>query len=124
MQQIWKLSSFPGHRKRSIFIPIPKKGSPKECSNYHTIALVSHTSKIMFKVLQARLQIYVNRELPEVQNGFGKSRGPEIKLSTSAGSSKKEENSRKTNKKKTYVSDLLTMSKPLTVWITINCGKF
>ena len=68
-----KLSS--GHRQRSVFIPIPKKGNPKECSNYHTIALISHASKVMLKILQAVLQQYVNRELPDVQAGFRKGRG-------------------------------------------------
>ena len=76
-------------RTRSVFILIPKKGNAKECSNYHTIALISHTSKVMLKILQARLQQYVNCELPDVQAGFRKSKGPEIKLPTSAGSSKK-----------------------------------
>ena len=61
--------------KRSVFIPIPKKGNAKECSNYHTIALISHASKVMHKILQARLQQYVNRELPDVQAGFRKGRG-------------------------------------------------
>ena len=91
----------------------------QECSNYHTIALISHASKVMLKILQARLQQYVNRELPDVQAGFRKSEEPEIKLPTSAGSSKKQESSRKTS-----ISALLTMPKPLTVWITINCRKF
>ena len=68
-----KLSS--GHRKRSIFIPILKKGNAKECSNYHTIALTSHASKVMFKILRARLQKYMNWELPDVQVGFTKGRG-------------------------------------------------
>ena len=77
-------------------------------------------SKVMLKILQARLQQYVNRELPDVQAGFRKGREePEIKLPTSAGSWKKQESSRKTS-----ISPLLTMPKPLTVWITINCGKF
>ena len=71
-QQTGKLSS--GHWKRSVFIPIPKKGSAKECSNYRTIALVSHTNKVMLKILQARLQKYMNRELPDVQAGFRKGR--------------------------------------------------
>ena len=66
-QQIWKTQQWPQDWKRSIFIPIPKKGNPKECSNYCTIALISHTSKVMLKILQARLQQYVNRELPGVQ---------------------------------------------------------
>ena len=70
-QQIWKTQQWPQDWKRSIFIPIPKKGNAKECSNYHTIALVSHTSKVMLKILQAaRLQQYVNSELPDVQAGF------------------------------------------------------
>ena len=76
--------------KRSVFIPIPKKGSAKECSNYRTIALISHAGKLILKILQARLQQYVNRELPDVQAGFRKGRGPEIKLTTSAGSSKEQ----------------------------------
>ena len=84
-------------RTRSVFILIPKKGNAKECSNYHTIALISHTSKVMLKILQARLQQYVNCELPDVQAGFRKSKGPEIKLPTSAGSWKKQESSRKTS---------------------------
>ena len=105
--------------KRSVFIPIPKKGNPKECSNYRTIALISHASKVMLKILQARLQQYANRELPDVQAGFRKAEEPDIKLPTSNGSSKKQESSRKTS-----ISALLTMPKPLTVWITINCGKF
>ena len=102
-----------------MFIPIPKKGNVKECSNYHTIALISHASKVMLKILQARLQQYVNRELSDVQAGFRKGEVPEIKLPTSAGSTKKQESSRKT-----ATSDLLTIPKPLTAWITINCGKF
>ena len=74
-QQIWKTQQWPQDWKRSVFIPIPKKGNAKECSNYHTIALISHASKVMLKILQARLQQYVNRELPEVQAGFRKGRG-------------------------------------------------
>ena len=70
-QQIWKIS-WPQDWKRSVFIPIPKKGNVKECSNYHTIALISHASKVMLKILQARLQQYVNSELPDVQAGFRK----------------------------------------------------
>ena len=105
--------------KRSVFIPIPKKGNAKECSNYHTIALISHPSKVMLKILQARLQQYVNHELPDVQMVLEKAEEPEIKLPTSAGSWKKEASSRKTS-----ISALLTIPKPLTVWITRNCGKF
>ena len=74
-QQIWKTQQWPQDWKRSVFIPIPKKGNAKECSNYHTIARISHASKITLKILQARLQQYVNRELPDVQAGFRKGRG-------------------------------------------------
>ena len=74
-QQIWKTQQWPQDWKRSVFIPIPKRGSAKESSNYHTIALISHTSKVMLKILQARLQQYVNHELPDVQVGFRKRRG-------------------------------------------------
>ena len=74
-QQIWKIQQWPQDWKRSVFIPIPKKGNAKECSNYRTIALISHASKVMLKILQARLQQYVNRELPDVQAGFRKGRG-------------------------------------------------
>ena len=71
-QQIWKIQQWPQDWKRSVFISIPKKGNAKECSNYCTIALISHASKVMLKILQARLQQYVNRELPDVQAGFRK----------------------------------------------------
>ena len=74
-QQIWKTQQWPQDWKRSVFIPIPKKGNAKECSNYYTITLISHTSKVILKILQARLQQYVNSELPDVQAGFRKSRG-------------------------------------------------
>ena len=108
-----KLSSGQQPGKGSVFIPIPKKGNAKECSNYHTIAVISHASKVMLKILQARIQQYVNCELPDVQ-----AEEPEIKLPTSSGSRKKQKSSRKTS-----ISALLTMPKPLTVWIIINCGK-
>ena len=74
-KQIWKTQQWPQDWKRSVFIPTPKKGNAKECSNYHKIALISHTGKVMLKILQARLQQYVNRELPDVQAGFRKGRG-------------------------------------------------
>ena len=74
-QQIWKTQQWPQDWKRSVFILIPKKGNAKECSNYHTIALISHASKVMLKILQASLQQYMNRELPDVQAGFRKGRG-------------------------------------------------
>ena len=118
-QQIWKTQQWPQDWKRSVFIPIRKKGNAKECSNYHTIAFISHTSKVMLRILQVRLQQYVNCELPDVQAGFSKGREPEIKLPASVGLWKKQESARKTS-----ISALLTMPKPLTVWITINCGKF
>ena len=74
-QQVWKTQQWPQDWKRSVFIPIPKKGNAKECSNYRTISLISHASKVMLKILQARLQQYVNHELPDVQAGFRKGRG-------------------------------------------------
>ena len=74
-QQIWKTQQWPQDWRRSVFIPIPKKGNAKECSSYLRIALISHTSKVMLKILQARLQQYVNRKLPDVQAGFRKDRG-------------------------------------------------
>ena len=114
-QQIGKTQQWPQDWERSIIIPIPKKGNAKECSNYRTIALISHTSKVMLKILQARLQQYVNRELPDVQAGFRKSRRIRDQIANIAGSSKKQESSRKTS-----ISALLTMPKPLTVWIRIN----
>ena len=115
-QQIWKTQQWPQDWKRSVFIPVSKKDNAKECSNYGTIALISHTSKVMLKILQARLQQFVN---PMFRLVLEKAEEPEIKLPTSAGSSKKQESSRKTS-----ISALSTMPKPLTVWITINCGKF
>ena len=86
---MWKTQQWPQEWKRSVFIPIPKKDNAKECSNYHTIAVISHTSKVMLKILQAKLQQYVNHELPDVQVGFEKAEGPEIKLQIYVGSSKK-----------------------------------
>ena len=118
-QQIWKTQQWPQDWKRSVFVPVPKKGNAKEWSNYPTIALISHASKVMLRILQARLQQYVNRELPDVQAGLEKAEEPEIKLPTSAGSRKKQESSRKTS-----ISAVLTMPKPVTVWTTINCGQF
>ena len=101
--------------KRSVFIPKLKKGNAKECSNYCTIALISHASKVMLKIFQARLWQNMNLELPDVQVGFRKGRGARDQMPTSSGSWKKQENSRKTS---TYAS--LTTLKPLTVWITTN----
>ena len=104
----------------TVYIPIPKKGNAKECSNYRTIALISHAGKVMLKILQARLQQYVNCvNFLMFKLVLEKAEEPEIKLPTSSGSWKKQESSRKTS-----ISALLTMPQPLTVWITINCGKF
>ena len=118
-QQIWKTQQWPQDWKRSVFIPISKKDTAKEFSNYHTVSLISHASKVMLKILQARLQQYVNRELPDVQAGFRKSRRTGDQIANICWIMEKEESSRKTS-----VFALLTMPKPLTVWITINCGKF
>ena len=101
------------------FHSTPKKGIAKECSNYCTIALISHASKVMLKILQDRLQQYVNHELPDVQAGFRKSRGTRDQIANIRWIIEKQESSRKT-----CTSALLTMPKPLTVWITTNCGKF
>ena len=90
-QQIWKTQQWPQDWKRSVFIPIPKKGNPKEYSNYHTAAVISHASKVMLKILQARLQQYVNRELPMFKLDLEKAEEPQIKLPTSNGSSQKQE---------------------------------
>ena len=100
--------------RRSIFIPIPKKGNAKECLNYHTIALISHVSKVMLKILQARLHQYVNWELPDVQGGFGKCRGTKDQIANIHWIIEKQENSKKIS----FAS--LTTLKPLTVWITTN----
>ena len=89
-QQIWKTQQWLQDWERSAFILIPKKGNAKECWNYHTIALISHANKVILKIIQARLQQYVNHELPDVQSGFRKGRGTKIKLPTSIGSSKKQ----------------------------------
>ena len=114
-QQIWKTQQ----TGKCVFILISKKGNAKECSNHNTIVLISHASKVMIKILQARLQQYVNHELLDVQAGFRKGRGARGQIQTSTGSSKKQETSRKIS-----VSTSLTTLKPLTVWITTNCGKF
>ena len=164
-QQIWKTQQWPQNWKRSVFIPIPKKGNAKECSrerevtqscptlcdpmdcslpgspvhgifqarvlewgaiafskecsNYCTIALISHASKVMLKILQPRLCNMWTVNFQMFKLVLEKAEEPEIKLPTSTGSLKKQESSRKTS-----ISALLTMPKPLTVWITINCGKF
>ena len=118
-QQIWKTQQWPQDWKRAVFIPIPKKGNAQECSNYCTFALISHASKVMLKILQARLQQYVNRELPYVQAGFRKGWGTRDQIVNICWIIKKS-----TRVPGKHQSALLTMPKPLTVWITINCGKF
>ena len=118
-QQIWKTQQWPQNWKMSVFIPIPKKGNAKECSNYHTIALISHASKVMLKILQARLQQYVNCELPDVQAGFRKGRGTRDQIANIRWIIEKAREFQKTS-----TSSLLTMPKPLTVWTTTNSGKF
>ena len=118
-QQIWKTQQWPQDWKRSVFIPIPKKGNAKECSNYRTVALISHASQVVLKILKAWLQEWVNRELPDVQAGFRKCRGTRDQIANIRWIMENQESSRKTS-----ISALLTMPKPLTVWITLNCGKF
>ena len=119
-QQIWKTQQWPQDWKRSVFISILKKGDAKECSNYCTIALISHTSKVMLKILHARLQQYMNQELPDVQAGFRK-RGTRDQIASIQWITKKK---KQENSRKITTSALLTKPKPLTVWITINNGKF
>ena len=106
--------------EKSVFITIPKKGNAKECSNYHTIALISHASKVMLKILQPRLQQYVNRELPDVQSGFRKGRGTRDQIANILWITVKARGFQKNPS----TSALLSMLKTLTVWITTNCGKF
>ena len=115
-QQIWKTQQWPEDWKRSIFIPIPKKGNAKECSNYCTTALISHATKVLLKILQARLQQHINQELPHVQVGFRKGRGTRDQPPTFTGSQRKQGSFRKTS-----TSTSLTMLKPLTTGITTNC---
>ena len=113
-----KTQQWPQDWKRSVFIPIPKKGNAKECSNYLTTVLISHASKAMLKILQARLQQYVNHELPDVQAGFRKGRGTRDHCQHPLDHGKSK------SSRKTSASALLTMEKPFSVWITTNCGKF
>ena len=112
-QQIWKTQQWPRDSKRSVFIPIPKKGNGKKCSNYHIIALISHASKVMLKILQARFQQYMNHELSDVQGGFRKGRGTRDQIANIRWNI---ENAREFQKIIYFC--LLTMLKPLTVWIT------
>ena len=118
-QQIWKTQQWPQDWKRPLFIPIPKKGNAKECLNYRMIALVSQDGKVMLKILQARLQQYVNCELPDVQAGFKKNRGTRDQIASIYWIIEKA----RVFQKNIY-SASLTLPKPSTVWITINCEKF
>ena len=117
-QQIWKTQQWPQDWKRSVFIPIPKKGNAKECSNYCTIALNSHASKVMLKILQARLQPYVNPELPDVQAGFRKGRGTRDQIANIHWII---EQARVPEK---HLFLLYWLCQSLWLWITINCGQF
>ena len=119
-QQLWKTQQWPQDWKRSVFTPISKKCSAKECSNYRTIALISHTSKVMLIILQVRLQQYVNQKLPDVQAGFRKGRGTSDQIANIHWIIQKA----REFQKKTSTSASLTMPKALTVWITTNCGQF
>ena len=121
-QQIWKTQQWPQDWKRSVFIPVPQKGNCKECSNYCTIALISHASKIMLKILQARLQQYMNHELPDVQVGFRKGRGTRDQIANICWIIEKARGFQKNiyffiDYAKVFDFDNL-------LWITINCGKF
>ena len=109
-QQIWKTHQWSQDWKKSVFIPNPKKSNAKQCSNYRTIVLISHTSKVMLKILQARPQQYINHEIKMLKLLLEKAEEPEIKLPTLVGSLKKQDSSRKISS-----SALLTMPKPLTV---------
>ena len=114
-QQIWKTQQWPQDGKSSVFIPIPKRGNAKECSKYHTIALISHASKVLLKIPQARLQQYVDHELPDVQAGFRKGRGTRDQIANIHWIMEKA----REFQENIYFC-FLTMPKPLTVWITIN----
>ena len=118
-QQIWKTQQWPQDWKRSGFITIPKKGNAKDCSNYCTIALISHASKVMLKILQARLQHYVNCELPDVQAGFRKGRGSRDQIANIYWIMEKG----REFQKNIYFC-IIDYAKLLTVWITISCGQF
>ena len=117
-QKIWKIQQWPQDWKRSIFIPIPKKDNAKECSNQCTIVFISHASKVMLKILQVRLQKYVNHEIPDVQAGFRKARGTRDQIANICQIIEKQE-----FQNNIYFS-FIDYAKALTVWITTNCGTF
>ena len=114
-QQIWKTQQWPQKWKSSVFVLIPNKGNAKECPNYCIIALISHASKVMLRILQVRLQHYVNRELPDVQAGFSKGRGTRDQIANICWITEKA----REFQKNIYFC-FMTMPKPLTVWITTN----
>ena len=118
-QHIWKTRKWPQDWERSVFIPIPKKGNAKDCSNYCTIALISHASKVICKILQARLQQYMNWELPDVQASFRKGKGTRGQIANICWIIEKA----REFQKNIYFSSLTTL-KPFTLWLTTNCGKF
>ena len=117
-QQIWKMQQWPQEWKRSLFIQIPRKGNAKECSNYCTVALISHASKVMLKILQASLQQYVNHEFPDLEAGFIKGRGTRDQIANIHWIIKKA----REFQKNIYFC-FIDYDKPLTVWVTINSGK-
>ena len=117
-QQIWKIQQWPQDWKRSVFIPIPKKGNSKECSNYRTIALISPASKVMLKILQVRLQQYMNHELPDVQAGFRKGRGTRDQIANICWIIEKAREFQK------IIHFCLIDYAKAFVWIKTNCGKF
>ena len=118
-QQVWITQQWPQDWKRSVSIPIPKKGNAKKCSNYCTITLISHASKVMLKIPKPGVNSMWTMNLQMFKLDLEKAEKPGIKLPTSVGLSKNQETSRKTS-----ASALLSLPKPLTVWITTNCGKF
>ena len=115
-QQICKTQQWPQAEKGQFSFQSQRRANAKECSNYRTVALISHASKVMLKILQARLQQYVNRELPDVETGFRSQRNQRSNYQHPLDHRK--------SKRVSEISALLTMPKPLTVWITTNCGKF
>ena len=116
----WKTQQWPQDWKRSVFIPISKRGNVKECSDYYITVLISHASMVMLNIHQARLQKYMNCELPVIQAGFRKGRGNRDQIANICWIIEET----REFQEKTSISALLTMPKPLIVWITINCGKF
>ena len=120
-QQIWKTQQWPQDCKRSVFIPIPKKGNAKECSNYLSIALISHASKVMLKTLQASLQQYMNHELSSCSSWFLKRKRNQ---KSNCQHLLDHQKSKRVPEKHLLLLYFFTLPKPLTVWIATNCGKF